>query len=271
MEVNRYLLVYKKYIAIQRRTLMPSVDKSIKGGETAQNLATDKIDGGRRRRKAASKKVTGAFLSSQRPEYRDRPQPGSIDEAYMNWLSDFKASGSTLYFLTFVFNQLPGRHHARLEHMRKRLDDYYSMVVRHAVHRAKQTDRMPILLAVPETRWKAAVKSCNIADTRPNDGWHYHAILILHPLSRSKVFPFHRYSATHRDEFVRGGLRNVHVMPMDERWDRVWNYMMKSYAGNPDAHDGVLLYPKSESERESGGGRRFAGNDDDLFPCFNRH
>ena len=187
------------------------------------------------------------YVASAR--FKNATDPRAVDAAFVDWISNLHRVGWSVYFVTFVFNQLPGAQQARIQQMARRITKLYSALVNHTIRhtkKGKDLTRLPLMIAVPEGVWRATYNKVLVSDIRPNEGDHFHAVYLLPPWSKAKVFPFDLYFAANRGKVIdaRDILWNVDIRPMDEQTARVWSYIQKSKFRNPDAQDEVLLLPE---------------------------
>ena len=174
-----------------------------------------------------------------------------VDRGWADWVHVHQQYwGWKAYLVTFLFNHLPGSERAQVGQMGRRIEGFYAALLTHMMHgpnRKVNLGRRPIMIAVPETCWRAMVQRFNLADVRPNGGWHYHAIFLVPPWTRKKAKPFDAFFAReyHRFVYPADELRRVHVERMDSKWAAVWSYITKAKGRNPNAQDDILLLPAS--------------------------
>ena len=91
------------------------------------------------------------------------------------------------FLLTFMFEQLPGSPAAKMAQMTRCIEQAYAIFVTRVVRKpqtAAARGVAPIWLCAPDLPVYKREKKQSLRDLLVNDGLHYHAILLLPPLSR---------------------------------------------------------------------------------------
>lgn len=157
-------------------------------------------------------------------EYQKR----SID-GYSRMIKAHIESGSSAYLMTFMFDQLNGNERTRLTQMKHEIERVHSILVTHS-HRFRSIlstrGRLPIIIACPDYPVPRYDKQ-SITDVMTNDGLHFHAILLMPPLSRLRdSIGEHFESKKHL--YLNDRLRRINVRPITHDIEQVTDYVFKS-------------------------------------------
>jgi hypothetical protein len=160
----------------------------------------------------------------------------------------------TLYFLTFLYNQMPFTGEFRRNTMQKEIYGYYRMHLSHCERnpnsRAGESD-IPRLFGYPDLPVFKTEK-INVRDVTLNDGLHYHAIEAVSP--RARLTRRNRLLTDLIDDegwkYIRKlrFMREIRCEPLDFSREKYTNYLFKSYLRGHHTEDDVLILPKSISE-----------------------
>ena len=108
-------------------------------------------------------------------------------DAWGDYVEAYIKRGWKSYLLTFMFEPLPGRQTIKMSQMARYLEIAYGIFVTRggcASRRLRATrGSAPIWLCMPDLPCFKR-KKYSLRDVVPNDGLHYHAILLLPPWSR---------------------------------------------------------------------------------------
>ncbi|WP_232629613.1 hypothetical protein [Methylobacterium sp. Leaf118] len=188
-------------------------------------------------------------------ELRREPKWGprtDVDRGFADFIQDRQHSGWQGLFGTALFNQLSGGPRARNQQMCRRIMEFHEKVCHHILrypNKPKNREWRPILLGVPETAWRGVLREIGLAPTRPNDGEHWHFVLLTPPPRVSRLpdgFLAHFEAEKHRLYICPGDgrrdiLRDIHFRPMDRSWGTVWGYMTKEGGRNRRFADDLLV------------------------------
>jgi hypothetical protein len=188
-------------------------------------------------------------------ELRREPKWGprtDVDRGFADFIQDRQHRGWTGLFGTAVFEQLPGRSEARNHQMRRRLIGFHETACHHTLrypNKPKNREWRPILLGVPETAWRGVLRETGLGLTRPNDGEHWHFVLLTPPPRVSRLpdgFLAHFEAEKHRlyicpRDGRRDILHDIHFRLMDRSWGVAWGYMTKEGGRNRRFADDLLV------------------------------
>lgn len=157
-------------------------------------------------------------------EYQKR----SID-GYSRMIKTHIESGSSAYLMTFMFDQLNGNERTRMTQMKKEIERVYSILINHSLRYRSMfsvRNKLPILIACPDYPVGKYDKQ-SIADVMTNDGLHFHAILLMPPLSRLRDSIVEHF-ASKKYLYINGRLRRIDIRPITHDIDQVTDYVFKS-------------------------------------------
>lgn len=172
-----------------------------------------------------------------------------IDCSWINYINDQVARGYEPYLVTFPFAQLRGGEMARLDQMKKRVEEFRDRVCARTYRypgKPVNKDWPPIMVVVPETSWANAATMKEVRLARPNDGLHIHAILLIPPGNRFKPNFLQAFEEKKRSLYLqqRDILRDIHVKPIrDGSVGQVWSYLRKERRRPGQRADEFSPYP----------------------------
>jgi hypothetical protein len=112
--------------------------------------------------------------------------------AYGTWVWDFMDKGWKAYLVTFMFNQLPGGREAIIRQMTRSIEEtFYPQLVKRVVRKTRShnwLDVRPILICCPDVPAFKYRKKVYMPDLATNDGLHLHAIILIPPEARGKLW-----------------------------------------------------------------------------------
>jgi len=155
-------------------------------------------------------------------------QKQSID-GYSQMIKTHIEIGSSAYLMTFMFDQMNGNERTRLAQMKHEIERVYSILINHS-HRYRSMfsvrNRLPILIACPDYPVAKYDKQSK-ADVMTNDGLHFHAILLMPPLSRLRDSIVEHFESK-KHLYINGRLRRIDIRPITHDVDQVTDYVFKS-------------------------------------------
>ena len=165
-------------------------------------------------------------------------------EAWGDYIERYIDRGWSPFFLTFMFEPLPGSQAAKMAQMARYLEQAYALFVTHVVRKPKTAaarGAAPIWLCAPDLPVYKRTKKYSLRDIIPNDGLHYHVFLLLPPWSRTwdVVMHFEDLRSIYRQ---RAALDRVDVEPIMDHTRYVVGYGWKSILkGRFDVGDAFVL------------------------------
>ena len=173
-------------------------------------------------------------------------------DAWGDYIEAYIAEGWSPFLLTFIFEPLPGSQAARMAQMARYLEKAYALFVMRVVRKPKTAQSRgvaPIWLCYPDLPVYKRTKKYSLLDVVPNDGLHYHAILLLPP--RSRIWDIAMHFEDLRPIYrQRAALDRVDVEPIINRARYVQGYGYKSILkGRFDVGDAFVL-PRALKELE---------------------
>lgn len=175
-------------------------------------------------------------------------------EAYARWPEERWTLGFTPYLVTFMFNPLPGNAQAKMAIMQEEITKtYYKILTAHYRYPNKvPTYNLPMWIACPDRPVPKSVNKDSIIQVTLNDGLHYHAIVMIPPLTRMKM-NFEDFIARKQHNFTGKDryLQRIDVKPITENLAYVTDYTLKAVKNGDMAFEHILVLPKAKSERPS--------------------
>jgi len=158
------------------------------------------------------------------------------------------------YYVSFMFNRLPGRQSARIQQMWKEVTRFHDILKRNVVRKPNAPGwraLIPFLLGAPDLPvWKRAKVS--VRKLQVNDGLHFNAVVLLPPriphgevgrlkyerVSRLRV-PLHEHVEKERCQYLTERLYRIHVTPIKE--GAMVDYTLKTFKNGRTSYDDILL------------------------------
>lgn len=176
-----------------------------------------------------------------------------IISAYGKWIEDWENEGLDLYFVTFVFRQLPelpnDRHDQRSRHRKRDLMfEQITWVHGRLVNKTTKKHR--------SKKWSALVprgvffadlprnKSKNkLNQVGPNNGLHVHGVIGVSRLGRIRE-PLDEHFASNRAKYLIRDIREIDIRPIKDRAKYATEYGAKALKRPSFSADDVLVLPR---------------------------
>lgn len=169
---------------------------------------------------------------------------------YSRLVSDRMEDGWSAYLVTLVFDHLRGPRASVLGQMRDEVQRVYSTFVTrtHRKPNTVPTHHLPVMIAVADLPVVKSVPSNE--RTFCNGGLHYHAVLLVPPVTRLKE-PVAEHFNDQADLYA--GLKKlvarIHVRPITSTPEYVVDYVFKTILrGRVSYDDAVLVLPRASGE-----------------------
>jgi hypothetical protein len=156
------------------------------------------------------------------------------------------------YFLSFMFNHIPGPIEHKYAVMEDEIDRVYATLVRHAVHdgRSKsQRERLPILYAFPDYPGTGSFRF-DRDDVSINGGLHYHGIMLIRTDTRlgTGIKSFMQFSNRHFVNVCKP-LRRLWFGDIEkETVERMASYALKAMEWRVPDSNRMVIRPLAYSE-----------------------
>lgn len=179
-----------------------------------------------------------------------QPSPRDMVGAYLDMIQDRIAVGFEPYLLTFMFKQLKGSDRTVALRMTKEVERIYSVLLNRLFKKPSKRNENEMPLLVGCLDWQVPKhERVSIADATINDGMHYHAALLVPPITRSlrtldEIVQRHPFAFAGPSKM----LTRLHVKPITSNARYVCGYGLKSIERGRLGHDDILIMPKHRSE-----------------------
>ncbi|MDA9415142.1 hypothetical protein XI04_18635 [Bradyrhizobium sp. CCBAU 11430] len=168
-----------------------------------------------------------------------------------SWLvSDRMKDGWSAYLVTFVFDHLRGPRASVLGQMLDEVLRVYSTFLTRTHRKPKTvpTHQLPLMIAVADLPVAKSVRSNE--PTSCNGGLHFHAVLLVPPITRLKE-PVAQHFNDQADLYA--GLKKlvarIHVRPITSTPEYVVDYVFKTVLRGRISYDNaVLVLPRASGE-----------------------
>lgn len=170
---------------------------------------------------------------------------------YGQWVTERMEAGFSGYFMTFMFNPLPGSGRSRKQLMEDEVSRTYAKLLTRIFRdpNKEKIERWPMWLASPDMPvFKHSGN--NIHDVTINDGMHYHAIALVPPENRLGMDL--KDFLDENPKLLAGRnryLSRIHVEPISDRPEYVTDYALKALKTGAAGSDDLLILPETHSER----------------------
>ncbi len=156
-----------------------------------------------------------------------------------------------LYFLNFMYKQLPGSEETKKNVMAGEVQRVYRMLVPRFVRKPRGergSKHLPVFLGCPDFPvFKNERQSEPEQMHRVNDGIHFNGVMAVNLDARLPV-PFDGYMHAYRDTYCRDGdaLRRIHITAVTE--GTMIDYALKAFKAGLVSTDDLLLLPRTREE-----------------------
>jgi hypothetical protein len=170
-------------------------------------------------------------------------------KALSEWMEAGIQEGYEVYYINFMFDQLPGSRDAVLQQMRKRIHDgFYSELCRFSAHHptsSGERHRLAETMLFPDLpTYKQTGGSLLYGNA--NGGFHYNGAITIPPSSRLRG-GFQGFVEGHALNYRRHGFR-VDVRAVDRSPQRLADYATKTVKRGLVSQDDIYLLPISGAE-----------------------
>ena len=170
---------------------------------------------------------------------------------YEQWLCQLRAEGWKAYFVTVMFNQLPGSMKTNKGIMACEIERIYATLLPRVVHHPRSLSaegKLPIWIACPDFPVPKH-KRQSLAKVTVNEGLHYHAIAVLPPTSR--LTESLRRHFRNNAELYRGHDRlvlRIKAKKIRRTPKRMVRYTLKAILRHRATLDDLIVLPRAEEE-----------------------
>jgi hypothetical protein len=162
------------------------------------------------------------------------------------------AQGWSPSFLTFQFEQLPGKAGAILHQMRTEIETIYRKLICR-VQRFPTTRlgslNVPLLFSCADLPVFKRTKACASQDVRINEGLHHHGVILLPPRSRLREGLVAHLEQQQQRYLAGSRLASIFAEPMTDNFEKAIRYAFKTVeSGRLDYDDSFVVLPRALSE-----------------------
>ena len=172
--------------------------------------------------------------------------------AYERWIAELlKEKVWKAYFVTFMYEPLPGGESAMLRQMEREIERFYAILLTRVIRNPRQPskrDKLPRLFAAPDRPVPKREKQ-SMEDVVINDGLHCHAVVLIPRKSRLPT-GLRRHVNDNIDLYLgsQGKLRRIHVKRIRHGAEKVADYLLKAWRRAPSLSGELLVLPQALSE-----------------------
>jgi hypothetical protein len=195
--------------------------------------------------------LTNDLYSINQPYLERKHVISAYDEFIMERI---KNSVGEFYYISFMFNHLPGRQAAKIEQMTKEVTRFHDILTHHIVRKRESvgwSELSPVMIGLPDFPvWKHAKVS--IRTLQVNDGLHFNAIAILpsrFSRSRCRKYPQRKQSrltvslsahvSSKPQLYLTDKLHRIHVERITE--GTMVDYAFKTFKKGYVSADDILI------------------------------
>ena len=182
-------------------------------------------------------------------------------QSYGQWIHEHMAYGWNGYLFSFMFEQIQGPDHDRMDEMKKQLGWFYGRLAKASVPKAsspKWTPYLPKAVLVPDFPVFKHSKQ-RLRDVTMNNGLHWHGLVLATWRALKLQEPLDVHVQGNPGKYLVGNIRRIDVQPITYNPGYVIGYGMKSLKSSRISDDDILIFPRSVSELPSQGPVRAAG------------
>jgi hypothetical protein len=155
------------------------------------------------------------------------------------------------YFISFMFDRIPGKPVTKKRIMEAEIERVYSKLINYAVrktHSPSWKQYNPVFVGCPDlpvAKWEKEL----VRNVVVNDGWHYNGCLLLPPAEKCRLPGHlddhfrHHQRRYYRDEYP---LDRLHVTKIQE--GTMAGYILKHFMRGNVSADDILILPRVGSE-----------------------
>jgi hypothetical protein len=179
----------------------------------------------------------------------------TLVNGYTQLVTDRTQNGWSCHLLTVLFDQLHGPEMVVVNRMRDELQRLYSTFLTRVHRNPKRASsiKLPILIGSADLPVYKRDRSSS-PSIRCNGGLHFHALLVIPPLSRLKEAPSDHFK-NNLDLYAGPGraVQRIDIRPVVESPERVVDYVLKTILnGKLSYDDAILVLPRTTTELTAG-------------------
>jgi hypothetical protein len=182
-------------------------------------------------------------------------------QSYGQWIHAHMAYGWNGYLFSFMFDQIQGSDHGRMEEMKKQLGWFYGRLAKASVPKAsspKWSHLLPKVILAPDFPVFKHSKQ-QLRDVTMNNGLHWHGLVMATWLAPKLQQPLDAHIKENLEKYLVGNIRRIDVKPITHNPGYVTGYGMKSLKSSRVSDDDILIFPRSVGELPRKGPVRAAG------------
>jgi hypothetical protein len=193
-----------------------------------------------------------ALPLTTRPHQVQSPYNKTLVGAYSDLVQSRIDEGWSGWFVTFMFDQLPGSVQTHRLLMINEVQRVYSTFLTRAIRnpsRQSNRSRLPILIgSLDMPIYKRA--RIRLGDASINDGLHAHAVLLVPPQSRLREsVPDHFRAKDFLYRPSESKLARIDARPLETTPERATSYVLKAIGnGRLEYDDSIIVLPRSATE-----------------------
>lgn len=183
--------------------------------------------------------------------WRGRAETNLV-EAYGNWVGEWVSRGWDAYFVTLMFDQLPGSMQAQVAQMHHAVMGVYSRLAPRIVRKPRSPIWAPLVpRAVFAPDLPVAKRRATLGCEPPvNDGLHMHGVILSNRSGRLKE-PLDEHFEQKQATYLTGRLRTIDLRRIDRNPEYATAYALKGLKRSCFSGDDLLILPRSLSELPS--------------------
>jgi hypothetical protein len=173
-------------------------------------------------------------------------------DAYIGMIQERVIAGYEPYLLTLMFNPLSGGPAAKQQQMERICQGVYNRILTRLVKRPKNKGVADLPFWISCADWPVQkLDGWSIADSQINGGMHMHAIVLVPPNARTGRRLSEIVEGRQKTFLAGPGmpLQRLHVVPITETATKAAGYALKSMERRRVDADGIMVLPRSGSER----------------------
>ena len=149
------------------------------------------------------------------------------------------------YFVTVMFNNLPGKRETMIIQMQQEVARLYGRLATRMVRKPRSSTRakwLPIGIFIPDMPVPKSRKDQKgtIADVAINDGLHMHGIVLGNRWGRLRM-GLDKHFDEKKGQYLTSKIRNIDVQPITDNPDYVVGYSLKGLMKRSVKNDDVLV------------------------------
>jgi hypothetical protein len=169
----------------------------------------------------------------------------SLIKGHAQWIQRYLDQGWDGYFITVMFNNLPGKRETMIIQMQQEVARLYGRLATRMVRKPRSSTRakwLPIGIFIPDMpvpKYREGQKS-TIADVSINGGLHMNGMVLGNRWGRIRM-GLDEHFDDEKDQYLTSKIRDIDVRPIIDHPGYVVGYALKGLVKRTASNDDILV------------------------------